>query len=286
VSDDGERAFVVIALVGNPFSPWYADARERGHARASDFAAMNVCVYGRRARWWALDEHTLHPRAMTRTAIEIGTSAMTCEGDRVVVHINERTTPARRALRGRITFDPVVRTSFAHELDDDGAHLWWPVAPRGRFVVDLDAPRMRFSGFGYHDANAGDVPLESTFTSWCWSRAHLQGDRTLVAYDARDRQARVMRRAWIVSSRGELEPTSIATRGVRATRWFRMPREVRADRAHAIRTLEDTPFYARSLLELDVLGEKTTAMHESLSLARFRSRLVRRMLRYRMTKHR
>ena len=47
-------------------------------------------------------------------------------------------------------------------------------------------------------------------------------------------------------------------------------------------TLEDTPFYSRSMIEGRYEGEWATIIHESLSLDRLRSSLVRAMLPFRM----
>jgi carotenoid 1,2-hydratase len=67
-----------------------------------------------------------------------------------------------------------------------------------------------------------------------------------------------------------------------STKW-RMARSTRAETATTIRqTLEDTPFYARSVLSTQLLGTPVTAMHESLSLRRFSSSIVQAMLPFRM----
>ena len=49
-----------------------------------------------------------------------------------------------------------------------------------------------------------------------------------------------------------------------------------------MRTLEDTPFYTRSLLSARLLGERVAAVHESLSLDRFRTGWVQMLLPFRM----
>jgi len=49
-----------------------------------------------------------------------------------------------------------------------------------------------------------------------------------------------------------------------------------------LRTYEDTPFYARSLLATEHDGLPATAMHESLDLDRFASRWVQCLLPFRM----
>jgi carotenoid 1,2-hydratase len=54
------------------------------------------------------------------------------------------------------------------------------------------------------------------------------------------------------------------------------------DNAKVLRTLENAPFYARSVVSTELLGEKTVAMHESLSLDRFRTRWVKLLLPFRM----
>ena len=47
-------------------------------------------------------------------------------------------------------------------------------------------------------------------------------------------------------------------------------------------TLEDTPFYARSLLQTLLLGERVTAVHETLEPQRLNRLPVRLMLPWRM----
>ena len=65
---------------------------------------------------------------------------------------------------------------------------------------------------------------------------------------------------------------------------WRIARATRATHGNArvLRTLEDTPFYARSLLRTQLLGHKVTAVHESLSLTRFSQPIVQCMLPFRM----
>ena len=53
-----------------------------------------------------------------------------------------------------------------------------------------------------------------------------------------------------------------------------------------IRTLEDAPFYARSVVSAQLCGEPVMMMHESLSLDRFRQPVVQAMLPFRMPRAR
>ena len=52
--------------------------------------------------------------------------------------------------------------------------------------------------------------------------------------------------------------------------------------ARVQQTLEDTPFYVRSVLEAGVLGERVTAVHETLHIPRLVSTAVQGMLPFRM----
>ena len=66
---------------------------------------------------------------------------------------------------------------------------------------------------------------------------------------------------------------------------WRLERTMRADTAKdakLIKTLEDAPFYARSLVSTRIGGEVLTGVHESLSLKRFAAPWVRVLLPFRM----
>ena len=52
--------------------------------------------------------------------------------------------------------------------------------------------------------------------------------------------------------------------------------------ALVVKTLEDAPFYARSLVSTAIAGEAITCVHESLSLTRFSSPVIRALLPFRM----
>ncbi len=65
------------------------------------------------------------------------------------------------------------------------------------------------------------------------------------------------------------------------TMW-RVPRQISAASPSVIQTLEDTPFYARSIIAADLGGQRVNAMHESLSMDRFSTPWVQAMLPFRM----
>jgi carotenoid 1,2-hydratase len=184
------------------------------------------------------------------------------------------------------------------QLDASGHHRWRPIAPSARVEVHLDEPGLRWSGHGYLDSNAGDEPLEDGFDGWHWSRARIarRGGRHRSAGDAvvfyettrRDGSERAFALRFDATGRDHavaLPPTvSLPRTGWRIARSTR-GEPTRPAAARVLQTLEDTPFYARSLLTTQWEGEPVTAMHESLSLARFRAPWVRALLPFRMPRH-
>jgi carotenoid 1,2-hydratase len=291
VSDDGAFAIVVIALLGNPFSPSYARARANGRPRALDHCALHVALHGPRRSLWALTERTVPDTARRPRALAIGSSRVSVDRDALIIDVDERATPIPDAVRGRIVVRPRSTSSTAVSLDAAGEHTWWPVAPLADVEVALTAPRVRFRGHGYHDANAGEGPIDAAFAGWTWSRARV-GERVIVAYDVVRRDGSESAHGMVFDPRqaapldglGDLGPRSRAT--LPATVW-RLPRAVAADEGHAAsiaRSLTDSPFYARSLVRTRLLGRETTAMHEVLSADRLRSAWVRFLLGFRMAR--
>ena len=63
---------------------------------------------------------------------------------------------------------------------------------------------------------------------------------------------------------------------------WRVPRRISAGAPTVVDTLEDTPFYARSVIGAEMLGTQVNAMHESLAMDRFTAPWVQAMLPFRM----
>lgn len=295
VSADGRSGVVIIAMLGNPFSPAYARARDRGAASPLPYCAMNVALYhprrpgpGRHLSSFALDERRVAPSALAPRALRIGGSEMRWDGDRLVIDVDERTTPGshpiRRPIRGRVTIHPEAPAGLALTIDHAGLHRWWPIAPLARVEVDLPEPGVRWVGHGYHDANAGDVPLEATFDTWSWSRGRA-GDAAYLTYDVLPLDGAPRTHALRIGAAGDVAPLEgTETRALEGTLW-RVPRRARVDAgapARTVRTLEDGPFYARSLVETRLGGAHLVAMHETLAAQRLRRGWVRFCTGYRM----
>ena len=88
-----------------------------------------------------------------------------------------------------------------------------------------------------------------------------------------------------INGRGDVQTIQPPPRKRLPSTFWRMPRTLRSetlDPPRLRRTLEDTPFYTRSLIEGRYGGEPAKIVHESLSLDRLRVPIVRAMLPFRM----
>ncbi|GCL65371.1 carotenoid 1,2-hydratase [Pseudaquabacterium pictum] len=292
LSDDGRHGLVVIAFVGSVFSPYYAWARRRqgGLADPQQHVAINVALYtpggGPGARW-AMTERGAGALQRNAHTLAIGPSALRWEGDALTVTLDEWCVPLPRRLRGTLRLHPQALGAPAPlQLDSAGQHHWWPIAPCARIDVDLADPGWRWRGHAYLDSNRGSVPLEHSFASWQWARASLDGQRSAVAYDALERDGTARHIGLQFDAQGRCQPVAAPPmQALARTAVFRVPRSQRSDAGQPPRvhtTLEDTPFYNRSLVTTQWLGQPALAMHESLDLGRFSQPIVQAMLPFRM----
>ncbi len=134
--------------------------------------------------------------------------------------------------------------------------------------------------------NSGDAPLEHGFSDWQWSRAAMQ-DGTAILYEARRRDGSRFDLAVKFDPQGRMQffdpPPAVP---LNRTGW-RVERSVRSDgEASLVRTLENAPFYSRSVVSAKLLGEPVALMHESLSLDRFKMLIMQAMLPFRMPRAR
>ena len=219
------------------------------------------------------------------STLAIGPSSLAWDGDGLTVAIDEVTAPLPSRLRGSVRVRPAAVTERAFTLDGQGRHRWWPIAPQARVEVALQSPALRWSGQAYLDTNDGDAPLEETFSRWDWCGARLP-DGAAILYDVEFAGGGGQSVAIRVDGSGAVHDVDLPPQAaLTPTRWWRVPRRTRADAGHAAtikQTLEDAPFYARSVLDTTICGHRATAVHESLSLERFRAPWVQAMLPFRM----
>jgi carotenoid 1,2-hydratase len=284
LSDDGRHGLTIIAFVGSVFSPYYAWRRARSGADPEDHVAINVALYGAAGHRWAMTERGRSGLLRDRATLEVGPSRIGWRGDSLEIEIDEVTVPIPSRLRGRVRFHPSGLTGARYAIDGGGRHHWWPVAPHGRIEVEFERPALRWSGVGYLDANRGEEPLEAGFARWDWSRAALSG-AAAVLYDAAPRRGPPVALALRIAPDGQVEPFAPPRRQSLPTTLWRVARSTQCEDGVApavLQTLEDAPFYARSLIRTRLLGETVTAFHESLSLDRFAQPWVRLLLPFRM----
>jgi carotenoid 1,2-hydratase len=280
-SADGAYGLTLIAFVGSVFSPYY---KLSGRHSPDNHCAINISLNGPRGSAWAMTERTAREVDRSKHHFSAGPSAMRWDGETLVIDIAEVSAPLPYKVRGTIRVSPEMINTTAFALDPAARHRWHPVAPRAHVEVNMTDPGLRWSGAGYFDSNFGDEALEDGFADWHWSRAHLRDD-VAVLYEGLRRDG---------------TPFDLALRMDRSGQWHdvdqpasaRLPRSgwminrvTRADAGftpRVVKTWVDAPFYARSQISTRLFGETVDAVHESLSMGRFRSPIVQGMLPFRM----
>lgn len=281
LSDCGEYGLTMIAMLGCVFSPWYAAARRTGPTDPLEHSAINIALYGKGGRRWALTERGRGDVRREPARLVIGPSSLDWDGTRLVIHIDEVGAPLPRRLRGRIVLQPAMTLSTPYPIDAEGRHLWVPISPHCAVEVDFFEPQRRWRGKAYFDANEGTAPLEQDFDGWQWSRATAH-DCSRIFYDTRWRNAAGgCSLSLRIDAGGRVETVAPPPLQSLSSTWWGIERATRSEAAtppRLIETLESGPFYARSLLETRTEGRVWTAFHESVSLRRFAQRWVQLLL--------
>ena len=277
----------MIAFLGSVFSPYYAWSRRFGAGDPLRHCALNVVLYragdrGAPARW-SMTERGAGAVERDATHLRIGPSALHWDGSALTLAIDEVAMPLPRRIRGTLRLHPAALTDYDALLCRTGNHHWTPLAPHARVELSLDRPSLRWSGDGYLDGNHGDGPLEDAFRRWDWCRAPLR-EHTAILYHAIDRDGGATDIALRVDRYGAVEPVAAPPEtALPRSRWgVRRATRSEAGPATVLRTLLDAPFYARSVLRTQLLGERAVAMHESLDCDRFARPWVQAMLPFRM----
>ncbi len=280
LSDDGRHGLTVIAFIGSVFSPWYAWARRRGAAPAENHCAVNVALYGAGGKRWAMTERGPNALRRTSASLAIGPSALHWDGRALTIDVDELTAPLPSRLRGQISVTPSGLGRSVIMLDAEERHGWSPIAPIARVAVSMPQPGRRWEGNGYFDCNWGARPLEADFAEWNWCRADI-ADGAAVLYNVTRRDGSRLSVARRYTRDGGSAAFDAPPEARLAPGLWRLPRATRTDpgtSARVVDTVEDSPFYTRSVVEMHLLGQRVTAMHEALSLDRFDTPWMRLML--------
>lgn len=278
----------MICFVGSVFSPYYHWA---GRRDPENHVAINVALYQPSGNRWTMTERGR--RAMCRDAgsFQVGPSQIRRDGPDIIIDFDEIALPRPpaqwlpRRLAGRIRFSPDAVTSQVFDIDGPGRHRWWPVSPTGRIAVDVEAGGESWAGHGYMDSNWGAEPLEQGFAYWDWARGQLPDGDAVIVYDAIRKDGSHGAISLRIDRAGRVHAIKMPGKTQLASGFWGVPRAGHHDaggRAEIIRTLEDGPFYTRSLLRTRLMGQELELMHESLSGARFASPIVKAMLPFRM----
>jgi len=307
LSADGRYGLTCIVFVGSVFSPYYA--RDRAHP--AEHSSLNLALYGPDHRRWAMTERPEASLDRQTDCYRLARSRVEWQGDSLVYEVDEWATPLPYRVKGRITVTPRVQPQRAFQIDSSGRHIWQPVAPVCDVSVQMQAPKLSWTGTGYLDSNRGTEPLEAGFQSWHWSRmhtkpavlaTHVDPDTldTLVCYDAVERAPSTngedkgqpisgLRRALFLRlcSDGRVVSLQPAKPLALEETFWRVNRVGHSDTglpgsAKVVRTFEDTPFYARSQIETSLDGTRANGFHESLDLDRFSAPWVQFLLPFRM----
>ena len=270
------------------FSPYYAWAHAKNPAtEAENHCAINVALYGDAGRRWTMTERSKASLRRSASELVVGPSHLHWDGQSLLIELDEIGVPIPQRVRGRIRVWPKGLCSFVTPLDDGRRHRWGPIAPCARVEVEMDKPGARWSGHAYLDSNEGDEPIDRPFAEWDWSRATLRDGSTAVIYDVQPKPGfgpdRVIARRFHAD--GRAEPFEAPPRQALPRTAWRMARRMRTEAGEPARveqTLEDTPFYSRSVLSSGLFGERVTAVHETLNVPRVVSTPVRLMLPWRM----
>lgn len=281
VSDDGKNALVIIIFVGSVFSPYYAWKK---WADPSDHCAINVALYGSPQRW-SMTERRRQDTRRTQTTYETGNSQVRLVDGGLEIDFDEIGAPFPRRVRGQVRVDLPYLNAKPFQLDPKGQHFWSPACTHARVSVDFDRPGLSWQGHGYVDANYGLEPVTKGFDYWDWSRVPMADGRTLIRYVTDPVNAAQRDLHIAIAPDGTIQPAaSTQSASLPATSIWRISRRAGSldnRPPHVVQTLEDTPFYSRSIIDY-ASGTAGYATHETLSCKRLRSPIVRTLLPFRM----
>jgi carotenoid 1,2-hydratase len=286
LSDCGNYGLTIIAFVGSVFSPYYTNARRRqgDTVNPENHVALNVALYGRKRRW-AMTERSAKAMHRDASTFSIGPSSLKWDGTSLLISIDEVTVPIPTRLRGTVRITPTALPNRAFVLDSRQQHIWRPIGPLSRIELNFENPRTTWSGRGYFDFNMGAEPIDRGFQEWDWSRS-TEPDRTRVLYDTIERNGQTMSMGLTIDRAGAISEFALPPRAkLPPARIWRAGRTTRSETpggARVLETLEDTPFYARSVVSTTLDGQAITMLHETLHCDRLIHPIVQTMLPFRM----
>jgi carotenoid 1,2-hydratase len=279
--------------------------------------AINIALYAG-VDGQAVNRHDLQQWAMTecssadgtskveisKTRFKVSSTTLNWDGQQLTIDIDELSipfpapksiqAPFSRPVRGKVVVTPLAIFNESHALDVALKHQWRPIAPLSRVEVQMVSPDITWQGAAYWDSNAGSEPLEAAFRSWNWSRTKPTKTNAatdiiyhLMRYGATKNGTKdsttfkLAKRFSVTKTGGKVADFVVPPDAALSQSAWGIPRHTVCDALTiptVIKTVEDTPFYARSIVSTSMNGAHVTMFHESLLLTRFSTRWVQALL--------
>ncbi|MEL6360535.1 MAG: carotenoid 1,2-hydratase [Pseudomonadota bacterium] len=283
LSDDRKYALTIIAFIGSVFSPYYAWSKSQN---PFNHCALNVALYGPDKSRWCMTERGSKDIQISAQEFVIGPSAVSWDGTTLTINIEELGAPLPQRVKGTVKVRPPWISNQAMVIDRFGKHIWHPLSPSSRVEVDMASPDLSWSGDAYLDSNHGEEPLAEGFDYWDWSRSILGNGEAAITYNTDFADGGRQSLALLFDNHGELEMfKGPPIQPMPSTPIWRITRRTRCEKSSSpriVKTLEDVPFYSRSVIETRLFGKDFHTVHESLSCHRLRSPVVKSLLPFRM----
>lgn len=279
----------MISFVGSVFSPYY---HWKDRKDPDDHLCINVALYAPIGNRWSMTERGRAASERTAHTFRVGPSGLTWKNGVLTLNFDEISVPRPPAqflpkrIKGTITLEAGAITRDIFDIDAQGNHRWWPIAPSSRMHVAFDGGDIPdWSGHAYLDSNWGTEGLEEAFVRWDWARGDLPGGDTVILYDTYRRDGSEMCLCQRIAPDGTHSTFDMPPRVSLGKGFWGVERISHADEGHVPyikQVLEDGPFYTRLVVQTRLLGDPVTLMHESLNGDRFARSLVKAMLTFRM----
>lgn len=274
------------------FSPYYHWA---GRRDPDNHVCINVGLYAPEGNRWSMTERSRASLRRGAHSFLVGPSALNWDDGALTIDFDEIAVPRPPAqwlpkrIGGTVRLRPHFVTDRLFDIDAQGRHRWWPIAPHAAIEVALDGGAVQWKGHGYFDSNWGTEPLETGFARWDWARGALPGGGSAILYDTERRDGSAACLAVAFDGEGRCSELDAPACTPLQPGFWGVERRAHHDAGfvpHVVKTLEDGPFYMRSVVRTRLMGEDIDLIHESLSGDRFASPLVKLMLPFRMPRRR
>ncbi len=271
VSEDAEKAVVVIFYEGIPFSPKYNQCIQNGDgtkAHPESYPAVSISVYDKgRPVWYSLTEFSKADASFGSQPLQVGIGphrfSQQSEENRLSYHLTlNELLPNGDALEGELTFSsPITNRELLNE-QSSGGHQWNLVQPAAEVTGVLSISgyhqdKIDFKGSGYHDHNYGSEPMKEAFRDWYWGRVHFP-EATLVFYVMNQKSGRQYR-GWLIDRENQqiisqfdpitTDEPQLNVFGLRPCRRIQLQSgDLKAD-IYQSRVVDNGPFYIRYLCD-------------------------------------